>query len=83
MGYKINRLNALIALRNHYLEIARHVNDNVKMLEGKSAQKFSQHELNDLDKKLREVTYEIDKYHIAIVRCRACQFVQNWRLRRR
>jgi len=60
----IGRLNALLALRQHYLELMNH---QIKLAEFlKSSQSGTQAAIETfekLDTKLRDVSHEIDKYH--------------------
>jgi hypothetical protein len=66
-GNDIIRLNALIALRSHYLELARCCAANIEVFEGRSAQKEERKELENLNQKLHEVSHGIDDYHEALV----------------
>lgn len=66
-GNDISRLNALIALRSHYLELARYHAANIKVLEGRSAKKEEEIELENLNQMLHEVSHEINEYHKALV----------------
>src|SRR5690606_24544330 len=64
----IGRLNALLALRTHYLALMRHQEHLAKVLSNSPAGLQAVHETYaDLDTKLREVSREIDKQHAGIV----------------
>ncbi len=64
----IGRLNALLALRTHYLALMQHQADLAKVLSGSPAGlQAVQNTAADLDTKLREVSREIDKHHAGIV----------------
>lgn len=60
----IGRLNALLALRQHYLELMNHQIKLAELL--KSSQSGTQAAIEafeNLDSKLRDISNEIDKYH--------------------
>lgn len=64
----IGRLNALLALRTHYLALMQHQAELVKILSNSPAGLQAVHNsYADLDTKLREVSREIDKQHADIV----------------
>lgn len=64
----IGRLNALLALRTHYLALMQHQSELAKILNNSPAGlKAVQNAYADLDTKLREVSREIDKQHAGIV----------------
>ena len=64
----IGRLNALLALRTHYLALLRHQEDLAKILQSSpGGLQAVQNTYADLDTKLREVNREIDKQHAGIV----------------
>ena len=64
----IGRLNALLALRTHYLELMQHQSELAKILNNSPAGfQAVQNDYADLDTKLREVSREIDKQHAGIV----------------
>ncbi|AYC32137.1 hypothetical protein D3880_06950 [Pseudomonas cavernae] len=60
----IGRLNALLALRQHYLELMNH---QVKLAEflksSPSGTQAARETYAELDTKLRDVSREIEKYH--------------------
>ena len=64
----IGRLNALLALRSHYLSLLQ---NQAKLAEGlrhlPSGMQAVQDTYADLDTKLREVGREIDKQHASII----------------
>lgn len=64
----IGRLNTLLALRQHYLEL---MNNQVKLAETLKTSPSGSQAVRDvyaeLDTKLREVSSEIDKYHLNLV----------------
>jgi hypothetical protein len=73
-GNDISRLNALLALRTHYLAMLEH--------QGKLTEMFNDYKLSgglqaaqeayaSLDTKLRDVSREIDSYHASLVGRRA------------
>jgi hypothetical protein len=60
----IGRLNALIALRQHYLELMNHQVKLAELFKGSSSGTQAVNETYaELDTKLRNVSHEIDKYH--------------------
>jgi hypothetical protein len=64
----IGRLNALLALRSHYLALMDHQARLADTLRGlPSGLIAAQKAYTDLDGKLREVSHEIDAYHISLV----------------
>lgn len=64
----IGRLNALLALRTHYLSLIQHQADLAQVLSNSpSGLQAIQRTYADLDTKLREVSHEIDKQHAGIV----------------
>lgn len=67
----IGRLNALLALRGHYLAQMEHqtrlTETTLRGIPG--GLQAAQNAYADLDNKLREVNREIDPYHIRLVRC--------------
>ncbi|MFM4977446.1 hypothetical protein [Aeromonas rivipollensis] len=65
----IGRLNALLSLRQHYLERMRYLEVMVKQLEHSQSGKQSVEDTYaDLDSKLRQVAAEIDLYHSKVVK---------------
>lgn len=64
----IGRLNALLALRTHYLALMQHQSEFAKIMNNQSAGlEAAMKAYADLDKKLGEVNREIDKQHAGIV----------------
>lgn len=67
---RLSRLNALLALRTHYLEL---VDDNGRLaqaLHGMVGGQMAEGAVANLNTKVRDVTREIDKYHNDLVgRC--------------
>lgn len=64
----IGRLNALLALRTHYLALMQHQTDLAQVLRNSpGGLKAAQNTYADLDTRLREVSHEIDKQHADIV----------------
>ena len=64
----IGRLNALLALRTHYLALMQHQADMAEVLRhSPGGLQAAQGAYADLDTKLREVSGEIDKQHSSIV----------------
>lgn len=64
----LGRLNALLALRTHYLALMEHQAKLAEVLRNiPSGQKAVQDTYGELDSKLREVSREIDAYHVAVV----------------
>jgi hypothetical protein len=64
----IGRLNALLALRTHYLAQMQHQADLAQTLrDSPSGHRVALSAYADLDTKLREVSREIDKQHADIV----------------
>jgi len=64
----IGRLNALLALRQHYLELINHQAKLAELLENSSSGIIAVREAHaNLDEKLRDVSREIDKYHNNLV----------------
>lgn len=63
------RLNGLLSLRVHYLELMRHQEHLAKLL-GTSTNGLQsvQNTYADLDLKLRQVNSEIDKYHSSFLK---------------
>lgn len=66
-GNELSRLNGLIGLRSHYMELAHGTAENIKVLTGESTRESAQIALKILNQKLHEVSYEIDGYHDALV----------------
>ncbi|MEG0010259.1 MAG: hypothetical protein RR721_19310 [Aeromonas sp.] len=65
----IGRLNALLSLRQHYLELMRHQEAMAELLESSSSgMKAVRDTYADLDSKLRQVTAELDLYHPKVVK---------------
>lgn len=65
----IGRLNALLALRSHYLELMQHQEKLAQLLNGSSEGLKAAHSAYaDLDSKLGEVNREIEKQHAAVIR---------------
>lgn len=65
----IGRLNALLSLRQHYLELMRYQEVMAKLLESSpSGMKSVSDTYTDLDSKLRQVTAELDLYHSKVVK---------------
>jgi len=63
-----SRLNALLALRTHYLALMDHQGKLAEFLSNlPSGLKAAQDSYADLDTKLREVSREIDTYHVSLV----------------
>lgn len=67
-GNDLSRLGALIALRSHYMELARSKAADIKEFEGTQTQKELQKQFEVLAQKLLEVTNEIQGYHDALTR---------------
>jgi hypothetical protein len=63
----IGRLNALFAIRAHYLERMEHKIRIAEMLKGFEGGKKADNEYAELDFKLREVHREIEGYHEKVV----------------
>lgn len=64
----IGRLNALLALRTHYLALMQYQSELAKIMNNSSAGlEAAKNAYADLDTKLREVNREIDKQHAGIV----------------
>ncbi|MDI3275880.1 hypothetical protein [Pseudomonas sp. AL03] len=64
----IGRLNALLALRQHYLELMNHQAKLAELLKTSSSGIQAVRETyGELDTKLRDVSREIDKYHWNLV----------------
>jgi hypothetical protein len=64
----IGRLNALLALRSHYLALMEHQAKLAQTLRGSPGGLQSvQDAVADLDGKLREVGRELDAYHSSLV----------------
>ncbi len=65
----IGRLNALLSLRHHYLELIRHQEAMAKQLEhSPSGLRSVRDTYADLDSKLRQVAAELDVYHLKVVK---------------
>ena len=67
-GNDLSRLSALIALRSHYMELARSLDADIKQLAGTQTQKELQKQFEGLAQKVLEVTREIQGYHDALTR---------------
>ena len=68
----IGRLNALLAMRSHYLALMEHQARLADMLkELPSGLEAARKAYADLDDKLRDVNREIDTYHASLVRAHA------------
>jgi hypothetical protein len=68
----MGRLNALLALRGHYLALLDHQTNLADTLRNlPSGLKAAHDTYADLDTKLREVSREIDTYHARLVGVRA------------
>lgn len=63
----LSRLNALLALRSHYLALMDNEGKLAKLLSGTSGQRKAENEIAEVDSKLREVSREIDTYHVRLV----------------
>jgi hypothetical protein len=64
----IGRLNALLALRIHYLALMQRETDFAQLMPNPSVGlQRTQNRYADLAEKLREVDREIEKYHVSIV----------------
>ena len=64
----IGRLNALLALRTHYLALSQNQIELAKTLSNvPSGLQPAYQSFADLDEKLREVSREIDVYHLHLV----------------
>lgn len=67
----IGRLNALLALRQHYLELMNHQAKLAELLKtSPSGSQAVRETYAELDTKLRDVSCEIDKYHWNLVNVR-------------
>lgn len=65
----IGRLNALLSLRQHYLELLRHQEIMAKQLEHiPSGLRSVRDTYADLDSKMRQVTAELDLFHPKVVK---------------
>lgn len=63
----LGRLNSLLSLRTHYLALMEHQGKLAELLNNlPSGLKAAQDSYAELDTKLREVSYEIDKYHVKL-----------------
>lgn len=67
-GNDLSRLGALIALRTHYMELARSLDIDIKQLAGTQTQKELQKQFEALAQNVLEVTHEIQGYHEALTR---------------
>ena len=65
---KIGRLNALFAVREHYVRMMENQARLAKFLEGFEGEQLAHKAYADIDTKLRKVNAEIDKYHEHLVR---------------
>ncbi|WP_213865634.1 hypothetical protein [Vibrio crassostreae] len=63
----IGRLNALLAIRTHYLELMAKKGLIAQQLEGMRGAERAYEAYADLDLKLREVNKAIDEYHEKVV----------------
>ncbi len=64
----IGRLNALLALRSHYLALAEHEAKLVHTLGGSpSGLQAARSAFAELDSRLREVGRELDRYHAKLL----------------
>lgn len=65
----IGRLNALVALRTHYLALSQYQVELAKILSViPSGAQAAFESFENLDGKLRQVNAEIDRYHAVLVR---------------
>lgn len=64
----IGRLNALLALRTHYLELMARQAELAKELQGTSGENKANNAYADLDTELREVNQTIRRYHRTVTK---------------
>ncbi|HEY0924337.1 hypothetical protein [Rheinheimera pacifica] len=65
----IGRLNALLAFRQHYLELMAHQEKLAQMLQASpGGLEACRNKYASLDLKLREISQEIDSYHAKVVK---------------
>ncbi len=64
----LGRLNALLALRTHYLAMMEHQEKLAELFNNSpGGLQATQEAYATLDRKLREVSFEIDTYHTSVV----------------